>query len=138
MGKECVSATAIIGPRRTSSSACSPTRRRSRAGRHGMGVRSRRPRRADRPRAGVPHGHAPRRPPVGDYQTANRVRVLDRPAAIAWETGYETADGELRFGGWVWRYDLEPTGPATTRVTLSYDGLRLQPACVPPLPALRA
>jgi len=27
--------------------------------------------------------------------------------------------GTLRFGGWVWRYDLAPAGPSGTRVTLS-------------------
>lgn len=27
----------------------------------------------------------------------------------------------MRFGGWVWRYDLEPAGPGRTRVTLTYD-----------------
>ena len=31
------------------------------------------------------------------------------------------ADGRLRFGGWVWRYDLTPAGPSETEVTLSYD-----------------
>ena len=27
----------------------------------------------------------------------------------------------LRFGGWLWRYDLAPAGPSQTQVTLSYD-----------------
>jgi len=59
--------------------------------------------------------------PDGDYQTANRVQVLDRPNAISWEPGYDVGDGELAFGGWVWRYDLAPAGPRSTEVTLSYD-----------------
>lgn len=59
--------------------------------------------------------------PDGGYQTANRVQVLDRPTAISWEPGYENGDGTLSFGGWVWRYDLAPAGPGSTRVTLSYD-----------------
>jgi hypothetical protein len=59
--------------------------------------------------------------PDGSYETANRVRVLERPTAIAWETGYDAGDGDLRFGGWVWRYDLAPAGKSRTAVTLSYD-----------------
>jgi hypothetical protein len=59
--------------------------------------------------------------PDGTYQTANRVQIFDPPNAIAWEPGYDTDDGGLGFGGWVWRYDLTPVGPSATRVTLSYD-----------------
>lgn len=55
------------------------------------------------------------------YQTANRVRVFDPPRAISWEPGYDTDDGSLRFGGWVWRYDLTPVEPTATEVTVSYD-----------------
>lgn len=56
------------------------------------------------------------------YETANLVEVFDEPRAIAWKTGTEDADtGELSFGGWTWRYDLEPTGPSQTTVTLTYD-----------------
>jgi uncharacterized protein YndB with AHSA1/START domain len=57
----------------------------------------------------------------GSYQMANRVQVFDPPHAISWEPGQDTGDGDLRFGGWVWRYDLAPAGPSGTRVTLSYD-----------------
>ena len=28
---------------------------------------------------------------------------------------------ELEFGGWIWRYDLEPVGAGQTLVTLTYD-----------------
>jgi activator of Hsp90 ATPase-like protein len=59
--------------------------------------------------------------PGGDYQTANKVQVLDPPRAISWLTGTEKADGTLEFGGWIWRYDLAPAGPSGTEVTLTYD-----------------
>ncbi|MDE3085392.1 MAG: SRPBCC family protein [Acidobacteriota bacterium] len=59
--------------------------------------------------------------PDGDYQMVNRVLVFDPPRAISWEPGYDAGDGSLRFGGWVWRYDLDPVGPSRTEVTLSYD-----------------
>jgi hypothetical protein len=60
--------------------------------------------------------------PDGNYETANRVRVFDRPTAISWATGYDADDGTLRFGGWYWRYDLAPAeGADTTSVTLTYD-----------------
>jgi hypothetical protein len=65
--------------------------------------------------------------PDRNYQMANRVQVFDPPHAISWEPGYDTGDGSLGFGGWVWRYDLAPAGPAGqpgppgTKVTLSYD-----------------
>jgi len=59
--------------------------------------------------------------PDGNYQMANRVQVFDPPRAISWEPGQEARDGSLRFGGWIWRYDLAPAGPSGTKVTLSYD-----------------
>ncbi|WP_030371248.1 SRPBCC family protein [Streptomyces rimosus] len=59
--------------------------------------------------------------PNGDYQVANKVRVLDPPRAIGWLTGQEKDDGRLEFGGWFWRYDLAPLGPSETEVTLTYD-----------------
>lgn len=59
--------------------------------------------------------------PDGDYQVVNKVQVLDAPRAIGWLTGQEKDDGQLEFGGWVWRYDLVPLGPDRTEVTLSYD-----------------
>ena len=60
--------------------------------------------------------------PDKDYETANLVEVFDEPRAIGWKPGTESPDtGELSFGGWTWRYDLEPTGPSGTRVTLTYD-----------------
>jgi polyketide cyclase/dehydrase/lipid transport protein len=59
--------------------------------------------------------------PDGDYRMGNRVQVFDRPRAISWEPGHYIDDGSLRFAGWSWRYDLEPTSSDTTRVTLTYD-----------------
>jgi len=60
--------------------------------------------------------------PDKDYKIANRVEVFDGPRAIAWQPGTESPEtGELSFGGWIWRYDLEATGPSRTTVTLTYD-----------------
>jgi uncharacterized protein YndB with AHSA1/START domain len=59
--------------------------------------------------------------PDGDYQTVNKVQVLDSPRAIGWLTGGRNADGELEFGGWVWRYDVAALSPSETEVTLTYD-----------------
>ncbi|MGW1894733.1 polyketide cyclase [Streptomyces sp. NPDC002004] len=59
--------------------------------------------------------------PNGDYQVVNKVQVLDPPRAIGWLTGQEKGDGQLEFGGWIWRYDLVPLGPSATEVTLTYD-----------------
>jgi uncharacterized protein YndB with AHSA1/START domain len=59
--------------------------------------------------------------PDKHYEMANRVEVLDAPRAIAWQPGQGPDDANLEFGGWFWRYDLKPVGPAQTEVTLSYD-----------------
>lgn len=52
---------------------------------------------------------------------ANQVQGFDPPRAISWKPGYDAGDGRLRFGGWVWRYDLALAGPSGVKVTLSYD-----------------
>src|SRR5215216_1105525 len=66
--------------------------------------------------------------PDKNYEIANLVEVFDEPRAIAWKPGTESPEtGELSFGGWIWRYDLEATGPSRTTVTLTYDW-----AAVPP------
>ena len=66
--------------------------------------------------------------PVGDYLMTNRVCVFDPPRAVAWQPGQDvTGDGTVSYGGWVWRYDLEPVGPARTRVTLTYDWSAVPP-----------
>ena len=60
--------------------------------------------------------------PDKNYKIANRVEVFDEPWAIGWKPGTESPEtGELSFGGWIWRYDLEATGPSRTTVTLTYD-----------------
>ncbi len=63
----------------------------------------------------------PNAPDDGNYRTANRIDVFDRPNAIAWSTGYDPGDGVLKFGGWWWRYDLVPVDEGRTEVTLTYD-----------------
>jgi uncharacterized protein YndB with AHSA1/START domain len=55
------------------------------------------------------------------YEMANRVEVFEPPRAIAWLPGQGDDDANLEFGGWIWRYDLEPVGPDRTEVTLTYD-----------------
>jgi hypothetical protein len=57
----------------------------------------------------------------GNYEVANKVEVFDPPRAIAWRPGQAGPDGDLTFGGWVWRYDLTPVAPEQTEVTLTYD-----------------
>lgn len=57
-----------------------------------------------------------------DYEMANKVVAFDRPHTIAWEPGQDLAgDGNLSFGGWIWRYDIHHVGPSESRVTLTYD-----------------
>ncbi|CRZ15936.1 SRPBCC family protein [Mycolicibacterium neworleansense] len=55
------------------------------------------------------------------YEMANRVEVFEPPRAIAWLPGQGDDDADLDFGGWVWRYDLEPLEDDRTNVTLTYD-----------------
>lgn len=59
--------------------------------------------------------------PDKTYEMANEIRVFDPPRAISWQPGQPDAGGELRFGGWSWRYDLAPLGESETEVTLTYD-----------------
>lgn len=59
--------------------------------------------------------------PNGSYQMFNLIEVFDAPRAISWKPGYDSGDGSVGYGGWVWRYDLVPTDAAKTKVTLSYD-----------------
>ena len=60
--------------------------------------------------------------PDKTYEMANKVVVYDPPHAIAWEPGQDVeGDGNLSFGGWIWRYDLKAVGPSATEVKLSYD-----------------
>jgi uncharacterized protein YndB with AHSA1/START domain len=67
--------------------------------------------------------------PNKNYEMANKVVVFDRPHAIAWEPGQDAAgDGQLSFGGWIWRYDIRETGPSAAQVTLTYDWSAVPPA----------
>ena len=59
--------------------------------------------------------------PNRDYEMANLVELFDPPHAISWKPGYDPGDGALRFGGWIWRYDLASLAPSETEVRLSYD-----------------
>lgn len=60
--------------------------------------------------------------PDGDYEMANLVEVFDEPSAIGWKPGSAAPEtGDLSFGGWTWRYDLEADGPTRTKVALTYD-----------------
>jgi hypothetical protein len=60
--------------------------------------------------------------PDKDYEIANLVEVFDEPRTIGWKPGTESPDSDdLTFGGWTWRYDLEPSGSDSTTVTLTYD-----------------
>jgi hypothetical protein len=77
-------------------------------------------------RIGMYHDNHPNK----HYEMANRVEVFDRPHAIAWLPGAQpghipgrqgSADDPVEFGGWFWRYDLEPVGDDRTEVTLTYD-----------------
>ncbi len=66
--------------------------------------------------------------PDGSYQMANKVVVFDPPHAIAWKPGQDRAgNGDLEFGGWVWRYDLPPIRKSETEVRLSYDRSAVPP-----------
>jgi hypothetical protein len=79
--------------------------------------------------------------PNGNYEMANLVQVFDPPYSISWKPGYDPGDGALRFGGWIWRYDLAPLGPSETEVRLSYDwsavpeDVRRTGPSFPPFPA---
>ena len=59
--------------------------------------------------------------PDGHYEIANLVIACERPTAIAWKPGVEPGgSAETTYGGWTWRYDLEPLGPGEWRTTLTY------------------
>ena len=65
--------------------------------------------------------------PDKDYEMANRVEVFDPPRAVAWQPGHGPDDAALEYGGWFWRYDLEPVGDDRTEVTLTYDWSAVPP-----------
>lgn len=59
--------------------------------------------------------------PDKHYEMANKVIAFEPDRTIAWEPGQTGDGGEVEFGGWTWRYDLEVAGPQQTTVTLTYD-----------------
>lgn len=59
--------------------------------------------------------------PDGHYQMANQLQVFDPPHTISWLPGQEDEQGELRFGGWTWHYELTAAPHGETTVTLTYD-----------------
>jgi uncharacterized protein YndB with AHSA1/START domain len=66
--------------------------------------------------------------PDGSYEMANRVAEFEPSRVISWEPGQDIAgDGKPQFGGWIWRYDLEPVAPSRTEVTLTYDWSAVKP-----------
>ena len=66
--------------------------------------------------------------PDKDYEMANRVEVFDEPhGSCGSPAKSRPKSGELSFGGWIWRYDLEATGPSQTTVTLTYDWSAVPP-----------
>jgi hypothetical protein len=66
--------------------------------------------------------------PDKNYEMANKVVVFDRPRAVAWEPGQDAAgDGNLSFGGWIWRYDIRSVGSSEAHVTLTYDWSAVSP-----------
>ncbi|MDO5535352.1 MAG: SRPBCC family protein [Propionibacteriaceae bacterium] len=53
----------------------------------------------------------------GDYQMRNHVTAFVPNKVVGWAPA---APGEEPFG-WTWTYTLEPQGPESTEVTLTYD-----------------
>ncbi len=53
----------------------------------------------------------------GEYQTDNTVSGLDHNKLIAWKTAPADTDPP----GWEWLWELDPQGPDSTEVTLTYD-----------------
>ena len=53
----------------------------------------------------------------GDYQTDNVVSGFEEDALISWKT----APAGTEPPGWEWTWQLEPQGPDSTSVSLTYD-----------------
>lgn len=53
----------------------------------------------------------------GDYQTDNVVSGFDPGKLIAWKT----APAGMEPPGWEWLWELDPEGPDSTNVSLTYD-----------------
>lgn len=53
----------------------------------------------------------------GDYRTDNHVVGFDENKLLAWKT----ADSGQKPAGWEWVWELEPQGPDSTNVSVTYD-----------------
>ena len=53
----------------------------------------------------------------GEYQTDNTVSGYSQNSLLAWKTAPADTDPP----GWEWLWQLEPTGPSSTEVSLTYD-----------------
>ncbi|HCG54696.1 MULTISPECIES: SRPBCC family protein [Brevibacterium] len=53
----------------------------------------------------------------GDYRTDNHVVGFDENKLLAWKT----ADSGQEPAGWEWVWELEPQGPDSTNVSVTYD-----------------
>ena len=53
----------------------------------------------------------------GEYQTDNHVSAFDPHKMVGWKT----APAGTEPPGWEWLWELEPQGPDSTLVTLTYD-----------------
>ena len=58
----------------------------------------------------------------GEYQTDNTVSGFVPDKLIAWKT----APAGTEPPGWEWMWELEPSGPNSTDVTLTYDWSKVQ------------
>lgn len=67
------------------------------------------------------------RHPDRDYVMANRINDFEPANVISWEPGQVSDGAPERFGGWIWRYDLNEISPSETEVTLSYDWSAVRP-----------
>ena len=68
----------------------------------------------------------PASPGDGHYVMHNVVTEFDQDRVIAWRPGQLDESGQVRTGGWLWRYELAapniaPSGSPRTEVTLTYD-----------------
>ncbi len=53
----------------------------------------------------------------GDYKTENHVVGFDKNKLLAWETAPQGQQPP----GWEWVWELEPQGPDSTKVSVTYD-----------------
>lgn len=61
----------------------------------------------------------------GDYKMENHVTGFDPNKLLAWKPCQEGTPVEEN--GWEWLYELEPQGPDSTQVTLTYSWANVHP-----------